>query len=178
MHANQCVSIDFCISAYLPSRHDVIQQMKYDPRASPYVISLLIIGDDVVLRHPYSLHLRSQLVYGILLMWKSDGYQCQRLINAILLERGPKKLKIITETISMFGTLKSTKSGKDPYLIEAIRPPFEIHEAGKHQTNACTNCREKKVVQILSPRSSNGPCSLLAYSFLMRLALSVVDTLY
>ena len=75
----------------------------------------------------------------------------------------------------MFGTLKSTKSGKDPYLIEAIRPPFEIHEAGKHQTNACTSCREKKVVRILSPRSSNGPCSLLAYSTLTRLPLSAVD---
>ena len=29
----------------------------------------------------------------------------------------------------MFGTLKSNKTGKDPYLIETTRPPFKINEA-------------------------------------------------
>ena len=32
----------------------------------------------------------------------------------------------------MFGTPKSNQSGKEPYLIETTRPPFEIHDAGKH----------------------------------------------
>ena len=45
----------------------------------------------------------------------------------------------------MFGTLKYNGTSGDPYLIETTKPPFHTQDVGKHQANACTMCREKKV---------------------------------